>query len=141
MLLATHAESIPPNITCPSNVTRDMPAGQITVAVALGTPTTSDNCGNDQVVVTNNSPYAPNIDPRFSVGSSTIRWTATDSAGNSANCSQTITVLNQGRSRQMYSACLGVGVVPSKAAFVLQIELKSCCRGISRLQLTHCIHI
>ena len=104
MLLATHAESIPPNITCPINVTRDMPAGQNTVAVAIGTPTTSDNCGNDQLAVINNLTYAPNSDPSFSVGSSTVRWTATDSTGNSANCSQTITVLNQGRPPEGFSA-------------------------------------
>ena len=66
------------------------------MAVALGTPRTSDNCGDDQVVVTNNLAYAPNTDPRFSVGSTTVRWTAIDSAGKSANCSQTI-IVNQGR--------------------------------------------
>ena len=63
------------------------------MAVALGTPTTSDNCGDEQVVITNNLTYAPmNTDPSFSVGSTTVRWTARDSAGKSADCSQTITV-------------------------------------------------
>ena len=95
-LILLTADNIPPSITCPDDVTRDLPFGNTTVAVALGTPRTSDNCGDDQVVVTNNLAYAPNTDPSFSVGSTTVRWTAIDSAGKSAYCSQTI-IVNHGR--------------------------------------------
>ena len=89
------ADNIPPSITCPDDVTRDMPFGNTTVAVALGTPSTSDNCPG-QVVIANNMTNATSTDPSFSLGNTTVRWTARDSAGKSADCSQTITV-HQGK--------------------------------------------
>jgi hypothetical protein len=69
-----------PTITCPANVT--VACG---VQPVLGTPTVSDNCGGS-VTVTNNAP------PTFPTGTTTVTWTARDACGNTATCTQTVTV-------------------------------------------------
>ncbi len=58
-------------------------------SVVLGTPSASDNVG--VATVSNNHPS--NIYP---VGTTVVTWTATDAAGNSAVCSQTVTVICSG---------------------------------------------
>src|SRR5262249_59337524 len=52
--------------------------------VALGTPTTGDNCG-----VANVSNDAP---AQFNKGTTTVTWTVTDSSGNTATATQLVTV-------------------------------------------------
>ena len=77
-----------PTITCPANVT-NVPAnaGQCyATGVALGTPTTADNCG--VATVTNNAPV------QFPVGTTTVIWTVTDNNGRTATCNQTVTVVD-----------------------------------------------
>ncbi|MDX9812943.1 MAG: HYR domain-containing protein, partial [Bacteroidales bacterium] len=78
----------PPTITCPANinnVTADANQCYAT-GVALGTPTTADNCGVDNV--SNNAPA------QFPVGTTTVTWTVTDIHGNTATCNQTVTVVD-----------------------------------------------
>ncbi|MBE0654564.1 MAG: HYR domain-containing protein, partial [Bacteroidales bacterium] len=53
---------------------------------ALGTPTTSDNCGIASVV--NNAPAA------FPTGNTTVIWTVTDNSGLTATASQVVTVID-----------------------------------------------
>jgi len=55
-------------------------------SVALGTPTTSDNCGV-KPPVTNNSP------PNYPVGETFVTWMVMDSSGNTATCTQKVTVV------------------------------------------------
>jgi len=75
-----------PSIICPSNVTVSADANScVATGVVLGTPTTSDNC-TGAVVVTNNAPSS------FSIGNTTVTWTATDAAGNTQTCTQIVTV-------------------------------------------------
>ncbi|PVX47419.1 HYR domain-containing protein [Flavobacterium sp. 103] len=77
-----------PTITCPSNVSVVADAGVCTATgVALGTPTVTDNCSSGAALVITND--APTI---FSIGTTTVTWTATDAAGNTATCQQTVTV-------------------------------------------------
>ncbi|MGB5418956.1 gliding motility-associated C-terminal domain-containing protein, partial [Algibacter sp.] len=52
--------------------------------VTLGTPTTDDNCST--TTVTNDAPRS------FPIGDTTVTWTVTDTAGNTATCTQTVTV-------------------------------------------------
>ncbi|MFD2534322.1 HYR-like domain-containing protein, partial [Gelatiniphilus marinus] len=76
-----------PTITCPSNVSVNVDAGSCEASsVNLGTPITDDNCSVD--TVTNDAPTI------FPLGDTIVTWTVTDIAGNSAICTQTVTVVD-----------------------------------------------
>ncbi|WP_196918871.1 DUF6923 family protein, partial [Aquimarina sp. EL_35] len=81
----TVTDNIDPVISCPATVNVNVDAGLCTASsVALGTPTTSDNCA--VASVTNDAPGV------FPLGDTTVTWTVTDSSGNTATCTQTVTV-------------------------------------------------
>lgn len=83
--LVTVEDNEAPTIVCPSDVTVSTNPGICAAAgIALGTPTTDDNC--TVASLTNN---APGI---FLLGTTTVTWTVTDAAGNTAQCTQTVTV-------------------------------------------------
>lgn len=73
-------DTTPPTITCPANVT--VASGQ---PVTLGTPTVSDAL-DPNPTVSNNAPAA------YPIGMTTVTWTARDASGNTATCTQTVTV-------------------------------------------------
>ena len=81
----TVVDTTPPTITAPSDISV-LATGALT-SVVLGTPTVFDAVG--VVGVTNNAPVAG-----FLHGSTTVTWTATDAAGNSASDVQVVTILN-----------------------------------------------
>src|SRR5678815_3456981 len=77
-------DSDAPVITCPSAFN----AGTNTACTyvgAFGTATATDHC-DASVTVTNNAPAA------FPLGGTTVIWKATDNAGNTATCSQLVTI-------------------------------------------------
>ncbi|TDI79611.1 MAG: HYR domain-containing protein [Bacteroidetes bacterium] len=81
------ADALPPTISCPTNVTVNTDAGQCTASgVALGSPTTTDNCAGE--TTSNNAPGS------FPLGDTTVTWTVTDTAGNTATCTQIVTVVD-----------------------------------------------
>jgi len=86
-------DKTPPAITCPSNVTVTSPTGSCSATVNVGVPTATDNCDGAVTPVPSRSDNKPITDP-FPVGTVTITWTATDSSGNSASCSQSVIVLD-----------------------------------------------
>ncbi|MCW4469683.1 HYR domain-containing protein [Flavobacterium sp. MFBS3-15] len=74
-----------PVITAPANVTANVGTGSCTApAVALETPTFSDNCTGSTVA--NNAPAT------FPIGVTTVTWTVTDASGNTATATQTVTI-------------------------------------------------
>ncbi len=73
-----------PTIVAPANVAANTNTGCTATGVALGSPVTADNCG--VASVTNDAPGA------FPLGSTTVTWTVTDNAGNTATATQTVTV-------------------------------------------------
>jgi hypothetical protein len=74
-----------PKITAPLDVTVSTDAGSCdATGVALGTPTTSDNCTVESVV---NDAVEP-----FTLGTTMVTWTVKDKAGNTMSCSQSVTV-------------------------------------------------
>ncbi len=76
-----------PVITAPANIIANTLTGTcVNDAVALGTPTTSDNC---TVTITNNAPLS------FQIGTTTVIWTVTDAAGNESSAEQTVTILDR----------------------------------------------
>ncbi|WP_160111925.1 HYR domain-containing protein, partial [Aquimarina sp. AU58] len=75
----TVTDNIDPTISCPATVNVNVDAGLCTASsVALGTPTTGDNCA--VASTTNDAPGA------FPLGDTTVTWTVTDSSGNTATC-------------------------------------------------------
>jgi hypothetical protein len=85
----TVVDTIPPQITCPFNITTDADSGVCTASEAFAAEAT-DNCPTTLVyrigdtVIT--SPHA------FPEGVSTVAATATDTSGNTATCTFTVTV-------------------------------------------------
>jgi hypothetical protein len=81
----TVVDAQPPTITAAANVTVKTDAGKnYASGVTLGTPTTADNCGVATVV--NNAPA------QYPLGTTPVIWTVTDTSGNSATATQTVTV-------------------------------------------------
>jgi gliding motility-associated-like protein len=73
-----------PTITAPADVTVSANASCLAFNVVLGSPVTSDNCGVG--FVTNDAPGT------FLLGITTVTWTVTDNAGNTATATQNVTV-------------------------------------------------
>jgi gliding motility-associated-like protein len=84
--IVTVVDNENPVISCPSAITINTDIGQCTSTASIGTPTATDNCGTP--TVTNDAPTA------FPTGDTTVTWTATDSAGNTAICTQIVTVVD-----------------------------------------------
>ncbi|MCY1635871.1 HYR domain-containing protein [Marinifilum sp. D737] len=81
----TAIDDVNPAITAPADVNVNSDAGSCDASsVALGTPTTSDNCG--VASVTNNAPVT------FPLGNTTVTWTVTDNAGLTSTDTQVVTV-------------------------------------------------
>ena len=78
----TVLDTQPPTISCPPDLTLTnmSPVSN----VDLGQPSANDNCSVTNV--TNNAPAT------FPVGTTIVKWTATDASGNTANCEQRVTV-------------------------------------------------
>ncbi|MEO0038085.1 MAG: hypothetical protein RIQ59_1296 [Bacteroidota bacterium] len=84
--LVTVVDSVLPTITAPANVTVNANNACAAFNVIIGTPTTADNCSVSHV--SNNAPVI------FPIGETIVTWTVTDSNGNTATASQTVTVLD-----------------------------------------------
>ncbi|MDO7849378.1 HYR domain-containing protein [Hymenobacter sp. M29] len=83
--VVTVVDAEKPTITAPAARSVSTNPGQCSATqVALGTPTVADNCTG--VTVANNAPAT------FPKGTTTVTWTATDAAGNTANATQVVTV-------------------------------------------------
>ncbi|WP_162426285.1 HYR domain-containing protein [Pontibacter pudoricolor] len=76
-----------PTITAPSNVKIAANAQCQATDVALGTPTTADNCKVESV--TNNAPAS------YPLGDTEVIWTVTDAAGLTATTKQVVTVVDE----------------------------------------------
>ncbi|TRZ70062.1 MAG: HYR domain-containing protein, partial [Bacteroidetes bacterium] len=76
-----------PAITCPVDVSGYADNAEcFATGIVLGTATATDNCSTP--VVTNNAPA------QFPVGTTIVTWTATDACGNTATCSQSVTIID-----------------------------------------------
>ncbi len=87
VVVTLNADVTPPTITAPANLSLSNDPGfcsRSLTNITLGAPTTGDNCGVTSV--TNNAPAT------FPVGVTTVTWTATDAAGNTATASHTVRI-------------------------------------------------
>ena len=91
---------LPPSISCPGNVSETIaPDGCTKDDVTVGLPTYSDNCPNPVLTYvlsgattgsgTGNVP----TDQAYGAGVTTVSYMVTDSNGNTASCSFTVTIL------------------------------------------------
>ena len=92
----------PPAITCPSDVTTPVDAGQSS-AVVNYTVNATDNAAGVVTISSN-----PASGTAFPVGPTTVQATATDAAGNPSTCSFTVTV-----DKRSTSTSIDSGVNPS----------------------------
>jgi len=76
----------PPLITCPSDAVLGTNMGCRYLG-SIGTATATDMCTRESLIkITNNAPLA------FEIGTTPVLWTAEDAAGNTASCTQLISV-------------------------------------------------
>lgn len=97
-----------PVITCPVdqlNVPND--AGLCSAAVDPGTATATDDCAVKSIDGVRSDSLAL-TDP-YPVGTTTITWTATDTSGNTAQCTQTISVVDT--EKPVVTSSVSVGVL------------------------------
>ncbi len=85
----TVTDGTPPTITAPANVTA-VAGATCSATVNPGAPTASDSCS--AVTVGSARSDSQPLSSPFPLGTTTITWTATDAAGNSASATQTVTV-------------------------------------------------
>jgi hypothetical protein len=84
------ASNPPPTISCPADINTSNDPGQCSATVDPGTATATDNCGDPTIAGTRDDGQPLNAP--YPVGTTTITWTATDSANNQSSCMQTVTV-------------------------------------------------
>ncbi|MEY3198815.1 MAG: hypothetical protein RJA13_773 [Bacteroidota bacterium] len=92
--IVTVVDITAPIVISPTNVTVSANSSCNAFVVALGTPIVTDNCTVSSI--TNNAPAT------FPLGTTTVVWTVTDAAGNTATASQVVTVI---------ASCVATGVV------------------------------
>ena len=80
----------PPKITCPQPITQVASPGSISAFVSIPSPSSFDNC---QIATKENSLTGTSDPSGLFSGSSSISFTVYDSAGNSASCTTSITVI------------------------------------------------
>ncbi len=86
----TITDNMPPTISCPSNITQGVDPGVCGATITYLT-IAADNCPGFMVNQTSGLPSGS----VFPVGTTTNSFTVTDGAGNTANCSFTITITDQ----------------------------------------------
>jgi hypothetical protein len=85
----TVVDNTPPVVSCPANITVYLPLNTTATSMAVSYPaaTASDNCGGTTIS------YSVASGSVFPVGPTPVTVTATDTHGNSASCTFTVTVL------------------------------------------------
>ena len=79
-----------PSIDCTDDISVNNEPGECGANITVPMPTISDNCGTPTLV--NDFNNTSNANGIYPVGETIVTWTATDAAGNSNTCSQTVTV-------------------------------------------------
>jgi len=83
-------DTTPPSITCPANIVQLATAGQCSRSVTYSALSVNDNCATTPVTVT----FAPPSGSTFPVGTTLVTATAQDAAGNTAQCTFNVTILD-----------------------------------------------
>jgi Domain of unknown function (DUF5011)/HYR domain/Domain of unknown function DUF11 len=83
-------DTTPPTITCPNDIVQAASSGTCQANVSPGTPTANDD--NPGVTVSSARSDGQPLGAPFPVGETVITWTATDAAGNTASCTQSVKI-------------------------------------------------
>ena len=90
----TIVDRTPPVITCPANISMEGNVlNECSSLVTLNTATATDNVPGVTVSGERSDNLA--LDAPYPLGTTSIIWTASDTAGNESTCSQTITITNR----------------------------------------------
>ena len=92
----TLIDNVAPIIADPSDINLNIDAGFCYATINVTTPLTTDNCAVDGVPVGTRSDNQLLTDP-YPVGTTTITWTVSDVAGNTATVTQSVTVTDDER--------------------------------------------
>ncbi|HKQ07160.1 MAG TPA: HYR domain-containing protein [Blastocatellia bacterium] len=107
----------PPSITCPANVTVVSPAPGSGATATYPPPVASDNCPGVTTACT------PPSGSMFPIGTTTVTCTATDTSGNTATCSFTVSVFD-GRLQDDFEGCNNTVLFNTITG-----EYRWCCHG------------
>ena len=88
--VTANADTAAPVISCPANIVQPAATGTCSASVNPGMATATDN--NPGVTVAGVRSDAQPLNAPYSVGEVIITWTATDAAGNTAECEQSIQI-------------------------------------------------
>jgi uncharacterized repeat protein (TIGR01451 family) len=80
-----------PTINCPSNIVASTDPGICSATVNPGTATATDNCDTTPTIAGTRSDNQP-LNAPYPKGTTIITWSATDDAGNTSSCNQSVTV-------------------------------------------------
>ena len=80
-----------PVINCPASITTSNDPGLCSAVVNPGTATATDNCDSTPTIVGTRSDNQP-LNAAYPKGTTIITWSATDDAGNTSSCNQSVTV-------------------------------------------------
>jgi len=86
----TVVDAIAPVISCPSDISVNNDPNTCGAAVVITNATATDNCTVKSIAGVRSDAQA--LSAVYPIGSTKIVWTATDASGNTATCTQTITV-------------------------------------------------
>lgn len=85
----TVVDKYSPEISCPSNITKETDTNKDGTNVTWATPVVLENCSNPVIVTSDIQPNS-----YFKIGSTNVTYKATDQIGNSASCSFTVNVID-----------------------------------------------
>lgn len=124
----TVTDNVAPTITCPAPAPVDAPQGQLTANVTGLQPTVADNCDQNpdlsytQSGATTGSGTG-NADGVYNAGTTTVIYTATDDAGNTATCSfQVVVNADNPVVLQLDTVDLGCSGMPTQVTVNLTVE-------------------
>ncbi|HEV7858217.1 MAG TPA: HYR domain-containing protein [Pyrinomonadaceae bacterium] len=86
----TIRDTTPPSFTCPASIVVNAGATACEARVTITTPAVTDNCTSATIKGVRDDGHA--LTDAYPVGTTTITWTATDKAGLTASCEQTVKV-------------------------------------------------
>lgn len=124
----TVTDNLAPTITCPSPAPVDAPQGQLTANVTGLQPTVADNCDlNPDVTYVQSGATVGNgtgtADGVYNAGTTTVIYTATDDAGNTATCSfQVVVNAENPVVLQLDTVDLGCAGMPTEVTVALSVE-------------------